>query len=327
MIKLLENLINGNVDFDTVALEVFYFQAEYNSTYREYLDILSIKPGKIHTLEEIPFLPIEFFKTRNIKTGEWESEKVFLSSGTGVTGRSRHSIRSLSWYDRIARESFSESFGPPEEFCWLGLLPNYLEQGNSSLIHMVNTFQKGSFHSMGGLFEKPDTQFREEIKKIDRNGIPGILIGVSFALLDLAESGGYKFSDNWTIVETGGMKGRREEITREELHNRLISGLGVRRIASEYGMTELQSQAWSEGGGLFVPGPLMKVLVRETNDPFSIEKTGTTGGLNIIDLANIDSCSFLMTMDLGRLSGRGFEVLGRMDGSDERGCNLMYFGE
>lgn len=325
LVHLLENLINGSGDFESVALEVFSYQAENNSVYREYLNLLSIQIGQISALEEIPFLPIELFKTRDVKTGEWKEEKWFLSSGTGSSARARHAIRHLHWYDRIARKSFLPYFGPPEEFCWVGLLPNYLQQGQSSLVHMVNKFYKTSKFQMGGIFEKPDSKFRQEILEIQKSGVRGMLIGVSFALLDLAESGKYSFSDNWQIIETGGMKGRRDEITREELHSMLIAGLGVAEIGSEYGMTELQSQAWSSAGGNFQAGPLMKVFVREANDPFSPERPGSTGGINIIDLANLDSCSFIMTMDLGRISGNGFEVLGRMDGSDERGCNLMYF--
>jgi hypothetical protein len=323
--KRVLNLAHHPGDFDATAMEVFDYQYENNPLYRRYCQLIGKEKGVVNSIKEIPCLPISLFKSREVKTEVWDAEKVFLSSGTGGQIRAKHCLRSEVWYSKIARTCFESVYGPLEDYNWLGLLPNYLEQGESSLVHMVQEFVRDSEPSCSGIFSAPDSVFFETLAHAEQSQRKTILIGVSFALLDLAEKHDLKLGRNFFVMETGGMKGRRKEMIRPELHEILKRGLSVETVHSEYGMTELLSQAYSTGGGVFEPGPGLRIYTRELNDPFAIERVGVTGCVNVIDLANIDSCSFIMTMDMGRMvNEKRFEILGRQDGSDIRGCNLMY---
>ncbi|MDX5417883.1 MAG: acyl transferase [Hymenobacteraceae bacterium] len=312
-------------NFGATALELFRYQAQHNQVYRAYLQHLGIEPQKIGRLEEIPYLPIEFFKTHDVKTGDFEPEVTFYSSGTTQTSRSRHLVSSLDWYKQTSQRIFEAFYGPLTDFVVLALLPSYLEQGGSSLVAMVDHFIKQSGQQEEGFYLRNHDQLMQTIKGVQQRGKKILLIGVSYALLDWAdELQGREDFGNVTIMETGGMKGRRREMIREELHAYLKQGIGVEAIHSEYGMTELLSQAYSQGDGLFKPGYTMQVLLRDLNDPFDIRPDMRSGGINVIDLANVDSCAFIETKDIGRMKDNGsFEVLGRFDNSDIRGCNLL----
>lgn len=306
-----------------MAMEVFRFQAERNPVYSLYLQQLNKRVSEVKGLTDIPFLPISFFKTKRIITDAKVTQEVFTSSGTGKEGTSKHYVADLKLYEQSFLESFKKFYGPVEDYCVLALLPSYLERTGSSLVYMTE--------NMIELSEDPDSGFYLDdhqslhqvlLKKIEENA-KVLLLGVSFGLLDFAESFQLPKS-NLIVMETGGMKGRRKEMIREEVHAILTSRLGVKTIHSEYGMTEILSQAYSTASGLFRTPAWMKVMVRDTDDPFSYALSGKTGGINIVDLANIDSCSFVETQDLGRIHKSGeFEVLGRFDNSDIRGCNLM----
>jgi phenylacetate-coenzyme A ligase PaaK-like adenylate-forming protein len=312
-------------DFTETALALFRFQAEHNPVYRSYLQHLGKNTQQVSRLEEIPFLPIEFFKTHEVKTGAFEPEVTFYSSGTTQMSRSRHLVASLDWYTHTAQRIFEAFYGPLTDYVVLALLPSYLEQGGSSLVAMVAYFVKQSGQQEEGFYLRNHEQLLQTIKAVRQKGKKVLLIGVSYALLDWADAlqGREDFS-HVTIMETGGMKGRRREMIREELHSYLKQGFGVEAIHSEYGMTELLSQAYSMGDGLFHPGYTLRVLLRDLNDPFDIRPDMRSGGINVIDLANVDSCAFIETKDIGRLRQDGtFEVLGRFDNSDIRGCNLL----
>lgn len=306
-----------------LALEVFRFQAVHNHLYKQYLDLLSIRPDQVNSIDEIPFLPIRFFKSHIIKTGKWEEEDYFTSSGTGSSGQSRHSVRSVSNYINASKAIFEENYGSLESFCFLGLLPSYLERDGSSLIVMVDSFIKASKYQESGFYLKNTEELYEHLIKLQAAKIPTVLLGVSFALMDFAE----RYELDWNdliVMETGGMKGKRKEITRDELHQFLSSKFHCKSIHSEYGMTELLSQAYSQKEGLFNSPSSMHILVRERNDPFSDRVIGRTGQLNIVDLNNLDTIAFLETEDLAKVYSDGsFEVLGRMDTADLRGCNLL----
>ncbi len=316
----------GSVDangFTELALELFQFQATYNDLYRQYLEILKIEPSCIEQIEDIPCLPISLFKKYEIKTGDWQPALIFSSSGTTGLQTSRHLLRDEEWYIRNARRGFKTFYGPCSDYCFLALLPAYLERSGSSLVFMAQDFIQQSKHNLSGFFLNELDDLRQRLAYCQKKRVPTVLLGVSFALWDLAEAGGINFPE-LVVMETGGMKGRREEITREELHQILCKGLGVAKIHSEYGMTELLSQAYSKGEGHFFPAPTMRIMLRETNDPFGKVPLGKTGVVNIIDLANIDSIAFIATDDLGKTHTDGsFEILGRLDASDVRGCNLL----
>jgi phenylacetate-coenzyme A ligase PaaK-like adenylate-forming protein len=309
--------------FEALALEIFRFQARYNPVYARFLSLLSVDVQKVKSNTAIPFLPIQFFKNYAVKTGEWKEETVFTSSGTTGMATSRHFLRDLNFYKRNALQGFSHFYGSPEKYCILTLLPSYLEREGSSLIIMTEDFIRRSAHPSSGFFLNNKEELVKVLKKQVAKREPTLLLGVSFALLDLAEQfpldlGGV------TVMETGGMKGRRREITRAELHGILKNAFQLEHIHSEYGMTELFSQAYSKSEGLFHPSFTMRVLAREITDPLTMLPPGKTGVLNVIDLANFDTCSFIATEDLGRVEEDGsFEVLGRLDNSDIRGCNLM----
>jgi phenylacetate-coenzyme A ligase PaaK-like adenylate-forming protein len=314
--------INSDQEFNETCLAVFQFQAQENAVYREYLKHLNVNAGDINRIEDIPFLPIELFKSHKILSGKSEEQKIiFSSSGTTGTSTSKHYVSQLEIYERSFLGAFNKFYGSPKEFRILALLPSYLERTGSSLIYMVERLIKDSAHPDSGFFLDDFDQLRNILStESDRETL---LIGVSFALLDFIEQESIELK-NTTVMETGGMKGRRKELTREELHKELQEGFGIDSIHSEYGMTELLSQAYSKGNGIFECPAWMKVLVRDTNDPLTIFPAGKSGGVNVIDLANINSCSFIATSDLGRTYDDGsFEILGRFDYSDLRGCNLM----
>jgi phenylacetate-coenzyme A ligase PaaK-like adenylate-forming protein len=309
--------------FTDIALELFHFQASNNPVYRDFIKNLSIDVQSVKNLEQIPFLPISFFKHTLLKSGTWNPEVIFTSSGTGSNGVSRHAVASMEFYLQHARRCFEYFFGSITEYHVLALLPSYLERQGSSLIAMIDHFIKSSLSTYSSFYLHDTDRLLVDIVKLQGDKQKVILWGVSFALLDLAEY--YRLDLSKTmIVETGGMKGRRKEITRAELHNILGQALSVREIFSEYGMTELLSQAYTRGDDRFVCPPWMKVLVRELTDPLEKGIRSQTGGINVIDLANIHSIAFIETEDLGKVYDDGtFEVLGRMDNSDIRGCNLL----
>ncbi|MCR9252565.1 MAG: acyl transferase [bacterium] len=310
-----------NHSFEDLALEAFQFQAINNRIYNQYIQKLNINPIKVDSIEKIPFLPIEFFKTHEIKSSQLDTEITFLSSGTTLKKRSQHHLDDLDFYLDHSTKIFESHYTAIEDLTIIAVLPSYLEQGDSSLIAMVDHFIKKSNHTISGYYLQSPDEIEEKINTLDsRDKV--LVIGVSYALLDLAEKG--TNLKNCIVMETGGMKGRRKEMIREELHSELCKGLNVNAIHSEYGMTELMSQAYSKGFGLFSENNSLKIMVRDINDPLSYVGVGRTGGLNVIDLGNIFSCCFVETKDIGRKHENGeFEVLGRFDNSDLRGCNLM----
>ncbi|OKL38578.1 acyl-CoA synthetase family protein [Pontibacter flavimaris] len=313
-------------DFDSTALALFRFQAQHNPIYKNYLQNLHVNPAEVKVLEQIPFLPIEFFKEQQVVTGEFKPEVIFYSSGTTRQARSRHLVSSLSLYHQVSERIFEHFYGPLQEYVVLALLPSYLEQGGSSLVAMVAHFVKRTGQQEEGFYLRNHGQLLQALRQARGRGKKVLLIGVSYALLDLGEElRGQEDFAGVTVMETGGMKGRRREMIREELHAQLKQGLGVPAIHSEYGMTELLSQGYSQGEGIFRPGYTMRILLRDLNDPFDMSNSArSSGGINVIDLANVDSCAFIETKDIGRLHPDGsFEVLGRFDNSDIRGCNLL----
>ncbi|AUS05650.1 acyl transferase [Pseudotamlana carrageenivorans] len=315
--------IKNASDFEKTALEVFKHQFDNNRVYRAFCDLLYIHPSEVTSIEQIPFLPIQFFKTRDILSSQSAIQTTFTSSGTTGIATSKHHVTDLDVYNKSFTKGFEYFYGPIEDYVILGLLPSYLERQGSSLIYMVDAMIKTSKHPESGFYLNNLEELKEALIRLDAEGKKVLLIGVSFALLDLVET--YQFQlKNTIIMETGGMKGKRKELIRDELHNILRAGFGVNNIHSEYGMTELLSQAYSKGQGVFNCPPWMKILTRDTEDALSIQKPGKAGGMNIIDLANINSCSFIASQDLGRVNPNGsFEVIGRFDNSDIRGCNLM----
>ncbi len=317
-------------NFDQLALQLFHYQATFNDLYHQYLSLLRINPNEVQSITDIPFLPISFFKTHKVSIAKRQGQPItdrnkviFSSSGTTGFTTSRHIVPDMDFYLQNTVLGFEHFYGNLENFCVLGLLPSYLERSGSSLIAMVDHFINISIPSQSGFFLYNHAALATVLRNCQKNNVPTLLIGVSFALLDFAEQYQLDLS-NVLIMETGGMKGRRKEITRTELHTILQKSFNVSAIHSEYGMTELLSQGYSKGQGIFYPSPTMKLLPREITDPFSLQKNNKTGVLNIIDLANLDSCAFIATDDLGRVYDDGrFEVLGRLDASDIRGCNLM----
>lgn len=315
--------ISCPLDFEKKALEIFKFQFENNLVYRSFCDLLCKHPSEIKDLKDIPFLPIDFFKSHEIKISSKKTSKIFTSSGTTGSNLSKHYVTDLDLYEKSFMNCFKVFYGDINDYTILGLLPSYLERNNSSLVYMVNKMIEQSKFPESRFYLDEIDELKETILNLEKEKRKTILIGVSYALLDLIEY--HKFNLNHTIImETGGMKGKRKELIKSELHKLLKNGFGVNNIHSEYGMTELLSQAYSKKNGLFSTPPWMKILIRDTEDPQSILPLTKTGGINIIDLANINSCSFIATMDLGKLHVDGqFEVLGRFDQSDIRGCNLM----
>ncbi len=320
--SILLNLDEG--EFQRVALQVFRMQAVENRVYRNYLEHLGINPLQITELQSIPFLPIELFKSQKVVSGNWPVETVFTSSGTGKGEVSKHYLKDIGYYEKVSLKIFEQFYGSPKNYHILALLPSYLERSGSSLVHMINHLINKSQSPFSGfylneyhhLIETLETLTEEQDRKV-------MLWGVSFALLDLAEKASLDLSQA-IIIETGGMKGRREEMVRLALHQKLLNSFGGTEIQSEYGMAELTSQAYTVDGR-FQPPSWMKILVRDISDPFDTDlPLGRVGGINIIDLANLNSCAFIETQDLGEVAQDGsFQVLGRMDNTDVRGCNLL----
>ncbi|WP_289038486.1 acyl transferase [uncultured Zobellia sp.] len=315
--------INTQSEFDAQALKVFRHQYRTNTVYQEFCSYLGKSDANVDEVSAIPFLPISFFKSKEIISGDKHPETIFTSSGTTGSNTSKHFVNRLSLYEESFRHAFELFYGKVEDFCVLALLPSYLEREGSSLIYMVDDMIKQSQHPDSGFYLNDLNGLRNKLIQLDTNGQKILLIGVSFALLDMVETNTLKLK-NTVIMETGGMKGRRKELIREELHSILKEGFGVPVVHSEYGMTELLSQGYSKGNGVFETPPWMKILIRDTEDPLAYQDHKKTGGINVIDLANIDSCAFIATQDLGKTYENGtFEVLGRFDHSDVRGCNLM----
>lgn len=315
--------IKTQSEFESACMEVFKFQFENNRVYRSFCDLLYIHSSDCKSIQDIPFLPIEFFKSHDILSSSEPVEQVFTSSGTTRTVTSKHQVTNIKIYEESFRRAFSHFYGSIEDYVVLALLPSYLEREGSSLIYMVEDFIKQSCHPESGFYLNNLSELKEILINLDAQGKKILLIGVSFALLDLVES--YQFElKNTVIMETGGMKGRRKELVREELHTILKQGFGVEEIHSEYGMTELLSQAYSLGEGVFECPNWMQIIIRDPEDALTILPKNKTGGINVIDLANINSCAFIATQDLGKtLTDNRFEIIGRFDNSDIRGCNLL----
>ncbi len=315
--------IASKKEFEKIALKVFCFQFDNNIVYQEFCTLLNKNKENVKSLTEIPFLPIQFFKSHKVLSSKDAIQTTFTSSGTTGMQTSKHLVTDVSLYEESYRNAFSEFYGNIEDYCVLALLPSYLDREGSSLIHMVNDLIQSSNHEDSGFYLNNYEELIAKLVELDNSGKNVLLIGVTYALLDLIEL--HKFQlKNTIIMETGGMKGKRKEMIREELHEILCNGFGVPVIHSEYGMTELLSQAYSLGNGIFECPNWMQILIRDTEDALSYVNEGKTGGINVIDLANINSCSFIATQDLGKkYPNHSFEVLGRFDNSDIRGCNLM----
>lgn len=310
-----------DLEFNEFSRRIFHQQQSQNPVYSEF--VKRVRDASPVGDFPFPFLPIEFFKSHQVKTFDGDSEVIFTSSGTGGEGTSKHHVKNIGQYKSSFGRTFELFYGDPADWTILALLPSYLEREGSSLVYMVDQLIGESKNEDSGFYLDDLDALAEKLITLDGQGMKVLLIGVSFALLDLVEKGPFRLSST-TIMETGGMKGRRKELTRFELHSRLKSGFGVDQIHSEYGMTELLSQAYSQEEGRFRCPPWMKVFIRQVNDPFSEAKPGKTGGINIVDLANQSSCAFIATQDLGRMHPDGsFEVLGRFDQAEVRGCNLM----
>jgi len=315
--------ISNNKQFEKIALKVFRFQYENNSVYSEFCQFLNVEKQQVKSIEQIPFLPIQFFKSHEVLSSQEKIQETFTSSGTTGMTTSRHLVTDISLYEESYRKGFSQFYGNIENYAVLALLPSYLDREGSSLIYMVDDLIKLSNHPESGFYLNNYDELIQKLLELDAAGENIILIGVTYALLDLIEKQNFQLK-NTIIMETGGMKGKRKEMIREELHELLCKGFGVEAIHSEYGMTELLSQAYSLGNGVFECPNWMQILIRDTEDALSYVGNGKTGGINVIDLANINSCSFIATQDLGKKQpNNSFEVLGRFDNSDIRGCNLM----
>lgn len=315
--------IDDAAAFQTQALATFKFQAENCQVYKKYIHHLRINVDQVSTIEQIPFLPIGFFKTHSVLSNQQPIEITFSSSGTTGMVQSSHHVTEVGLYEQSYLRAFEQFYGQVADYCFLALLPSYQQRAGSSLIYMVNDLIEKSGHSQSGYFLDNHDELFQTLTHLKNKKQPTVLIGVTYALLDFIEKFGINFPD-LIVMETGGMKGKRKEMVREELHAQLTKGFGVPAIHSEYGMTELLSQAYSLGEGVFQCPGWMKVLIRDTNDPLTLIPQGKTGGINVIDLANINSCAFIATQDLGKINTDGnFEVLGRFDNADIRGCNLL----
>lgn len=317
--------IQTTKEFHKTAMKVFRFQFQHNEVYQKYCLLLRKSPENVKHITEIPFLPIEFFKSKEVLSTIDPIQTTFTSSGTTGIITSKHHVTDLSFYEASFRSGFSKFYGNIEDYAVLALLPSYLEREGSSLIYMAKDFIEGSNHPDSGFYLHNYKELAQKLIQLDSDGQNVLLLGVTYALLDMIELQKFELK-NTIVMETGGMKGKRKEMIREELHTLLTDGFGVHKIHSEYGMTELLSQAYSFGDGVFECPPWMDVLIRDTEDPLSLIETEKTGGINIIDLANINSCSFIATQDLGKkYNNATFEVLGRFDNADVRGCNLMVY--
>jgi len=312
----------GEIGFEALALEIFQYQLKNNAVYGAYVKALGTDTSRVDSITRIPFLPVRFFKNREIKTGDFEPAAVFESSGTTGMVNSRHLVKELTLYRGSFTLGFELFYGPASEYCIIGLLPSYLERGHSSLVYMVDELIRQSGHPKSGFYLNEFEKLAAVLMELESRQQKTLLIGVSFALLDFAEQNQIPLKHT-VIMETGGMKGRRKELIRPEMHAILQQAFHIPFIHSEYGMTELLSQAYSKGEGIYHCPPWMKVLLRDDEDPLQVMTTGT-GVVNVIDLANIHSCSFIATEDAGKVYPDGsFEILGRVDGSDLRGCSLL----
>jgi len=310
-------------EFDDSCLEIFWNQSRHCAVYAQYLALLGVDPKTVKQPERIPFLPIDFFKKHTILSVNQEPKVVFSSSGTTGSVQSKHAVVDITIYEKSFRTAFTQFYGSPEDWTILALLPSYAEREGSSLIYMVDDLIRESRNPLSGYFLYDHAALFDRLQQLKASAGKTLLIGVTYALLDFVENYQIDFPE-LVVMETGGMKGRRREMIREEVHERLCAGFRLPAIHSEYGMTELLSQAYSSGNGLFRCPPWMKIVIRDTNDPFAILPAGLTGGINVIDLANVQSCAFIATQDLGKAHSDGhFEVLGRFDQSDIRGCNLL----
>ena len=312
-------------NFDELSIEVFNFQYENNNVYRQYCDILKIIPSEVLSPDKIPFIPIQFFKSHVLKSTDFIEQKIFESSGTTGIINSKHYIKSTNLYEKCFLKTFELFYGNVDQYCILGLLPSYLEKGNSSLVYMVDKLIKLSKNRRSGFYLDEFENLNRQIIENEVGGQKTILIGVTYALLDFFDLFPM-ILNNTIIMETGGMKGRKKEMRRSEVHKKLKALCGVKEIHSEYGMTELLSQAYSKGNGIYSSPPWLRILTRDPEDPFDISKsyTKSEGAANIIDLSNIYSCSFLQTDDLAITFPDGnFEIVGRLENSDLRGCGLM----
>ena len=316
--------IQTRKEFHKIAMKVYRYQYEHNPVYRQFCDLVRKTPTEVRSLDQVPYLPIEFFKSKEVLSSTAPIQTTFTSSGTTGSITSKHHVTDLNYYEESFRKGFSYFYGPIEDYVVLALLPSYLEREGSSLIYMADDFIKQSNHAESGFYLHNYQELIANLERLDREGKNVLLLGVTYALLDIIEQHQFELK-NTIIMETGGMKGKRKEMIREELHAILGQGFGVHKIHSEYGMTELLSQGYSLGDGIFQCPPWMDIVIRDSEDPFTrIESFGKTGGVNVIDLANINSCSFIATQDLGKKYEDGsFEILGRFDHSDIRGCNLM----
>jgi phenylacetate-coenzyme A ligase PaaK-like adenylate-forming protein len=319
-------IFNPQINFEKVALQIFQFQAKNNIPYKNYLEQLNVNPEEIKEITAIPFLPVQFFKSHKIIAAAKE-QTIFTSSGTTGIETSKHYIADLTLYEQSFLKCFELFYSKIEEYCFLALLPSYMENENSSLLYMAESLIRKSKNSLSGFYLNDFEKLFNTVERLQNQKKKFILLGVTYALLDFAEyvkASFKKLDGSGIIMETGGMKGRRKEMIREEVHKILCDGFNVEVIHSEYGMTELLSQAYSKGKGIFKCPPWMKVFIRDVNDPASSIENEKTGSINIIELANVYSCSFITTQDLGKkYSDESFEVLGRFDESDLRGCNLL----
>jgi phenylacetate-coenzyme A ligase PaaK-like adenylate-forming protein len=314
--------IKSNDDFERLAIETFRQQYENTEVYRKFCDLLKVVPSSVKKIENIPFLPIQFFKSHRVISKRVSETITFTSSGTTGSITSKHHVSDLSLYEKSFLTAFKLSYGNPSQYAILALLPSYIERGGSSLVYMAANLIETSTIEHSGFYLNDINALIEKLNFLENTNQKTILLGVSYALLDLIEKQKFKLK-NTIVMETGGMKGKRKELIKDELHSILKKGFGVDRIHSEYGMTELLSQAYSKGDGIFYTPPWMKIFTRDTEDALSFVQ-GKTGGINVIDLANLHSCSFIATQDLGRIrKDDSFEILGRFDTSDIRGCNLM----
>jgi hypothetical protein len=315
--------ISNQKQFEKIALKVFRFQHENNLVYNEFCKLMNVKVHDVKSLQQIPFLPIQFFKSHTLVSNKYPFQEIFTSSGTSGIITSRHHVTNISIYEESYQKGFAQFYGNIEDYTILALLPSYLEREGSSLIYMVKDLIETTNNTESGFYLHNHEALIEKLITLDASGQNVILIGVTYALLDLIEKQKFQLKNTF-IMETGGMKGKRKEMIREDLHFQLCKGFGVSVIHSEYGMTELLSQAYSLGEGVFECPSWMQILIRDTEDALSFIENGKTGGINVIDLANINSCSFIATQDLGKKNlNNSFEVLGRFDNSDIRGCNLM----
>jgi len=315
--------ISSKKAFEKTTLKVFRHQYDNNTVYRDFCTFLGRDKQNVKIIKDIPFLPIQFFKTHEVVSSTAPVQETFTSSGTTGAITSRHLVTDVHYYEQSFRQAFTQFYGNIEDYAVLALLPSYLEREGSSLIYMVKDLIEGSNNPDSGFYLHNYDALIQKLVTLDNSGQNVLLIGVTYALLDLIERQNFQLK-NTIVMETGGMKGRRREMIREELHEVLCNGFGVSKIHSEYGMTELLSQAYSLGDGIFECPPYMDILIRDTEDALTYVDYGKTGGINVIDLANINSCSFIATQDLGKkYTNQSFEVLGRFDNSDIRGCNLM----